>query len=135
LNLETNFQIVDNEFYVCFVDSNNKLSKLETQELAVSSFESIIRKFYIVSNNLTNKIIYTDVYLSGYNIEEYEVKTVLNKPYTVYKDFNHSTNTIVLNTTNKPSYDNAINFDILLTSFSNKSITTFLNIKVDFKNT
>lgn len=135
MNLETNFEVKDNEFYVCFVDVNNKLSKIETEELLVSSFESVIRKFYIVSNNLINKIIYTDIYLSGYNIEEYEVKSVLNKTYTTYDDFKDSSTSIVLNATNKPSYDNAINFDILLTSFSNKSITTFLNIKVDIKNT
>lgn len=135
MNLETNFEVKVDEFYLCFVDTNNKLSKIEEERLIISPFESNIRKFYIVANNLLNKIVYTDAYISGFNIEEYEVKTILNKNNTVYSDFIHSSSSVVLNNNNKPFYDNAVNFDILLTSFSNKTITTNLNIKVDLKNT
>ena len=45
--LNTNFNNEYKQYVFCYMDTNNKLSEVTTQELAITPFESKSRRFYL----------------------------------------------------------------------------------------
>lgn len=127
MDLQTNFEIEDDNYYFCYVDNNSKLSKISLEHLEISSFESNIRRFYIVGNNLLNSLLLIDSFITGPNKYGYEVKITVNNLNPIEEDFLYSkVNKIIT----ELHFDNAVPIDILLKSFNNSEQNCKLNLKI-----
>lgn len=126
--LDTNFDSGYKEYVFCYMDVNNKLSEITTQELLLTPFESKSRRFYLYSNNLNNKIFYFNVSTSGLNSLGFDCQISVNKQK---ENFVSSHDSVIINLNNPPIFENAIPLDILLTSKNNNGLSSNLNIKIE----
>lgn len=126
--LNTNFNSEYKQYVFCYMDTNNKLSEITTQELAITPFESKSRRFYLYSNSFHNKIFYFNVTTTGLNALGFDCKISVNK---AKEDFVFNQDSVLINNNNLPLFDNAIPLDILLTSKNNNGLSSNLNIKIE----
>lgn len=132
--LNTNFEYNDTDYYLCYMDENNLLNIIEDAHLKITSFESNIRRFYLLGN-FTNKIIHSEVSLNGSNKYGYEAKLCINKENPNYYDFIYSSSTVAIINDIYTAYENAIPLDILITSSNSDESVVSLSINIEIKDT
>lgn len=125
-----NFEYSLSEYYLCYMDEYNSLNIIEDIHLKISSFESNIRRFYLLGD-FTNKLIHSEVLLKGSNKYGYEAKICINKQNPSYSDFINSVESIAIINGITTIYENIIPIDVLLTSHNSIESNVNLCINVD----
>ena len=134
MKINTNFNYSEDEYYLCYKDEYNYLNIVEDIHLKISSFESNIRRFYLLGD-FTSKLIHSEVLLKGSNKYGYEAKICVNKQNPSYSDFINSSESIAIVNDIDPIYENVIPIDILLTSYNSIESNVSLCINVDINAT
>lgn len=131
MELPVSFIIEPNTTYLCYMTPENILNIVTEQELSLKTFESNIRRFYIVSSNLSSTLFNIQVFTTGFNKYGYETLIQVNKSNPKLRDFKYNFSTTLIDQTNKPIFDNAIPLDILITSMNDNELNSGLRFIIE----